>query len=264
MPAAQGRFRRAVDLAWQSAAEADGSDSSDRSAKDAWYRRQLDTIASVSSTRGFTPAAILDLAGAFDQLARVSPPPATRSSLHSPPDTRHPTPSPRHALRDTLPPTPDTLSPPLVPGLSPAQQDAFQRLATRAWQTMLQRDQAPSAGFLAWINARIGEATNVSSGRRSGQVKFDQLMCMLAIVANDAYWTDRTSQSAETRMRHRIRQQLDKLGKLQGRTLDWSYAQGICQQARLASSIDDCPAQSLRAILAMLVYAARRKAASLS
>jgi hypothetical protein len=219
MPAAQGRFRRAVDRAWTAAGGAGGP-----AEKDAWYRGQLNTIAGIASTRGLAPEAIVRLAGDFERMAGADAAPVV----------------------------------PGLPGLSEAQQGAFRRLAIRAWRVMQQRGQAPAAGFNAWINARIGEATSMSAGRRSGQVKFDQLVCSLAIVAGDEYWLDRTAQSAERRIRYRIRQELAKLSAIQGRELDWSYAQGICEQARLAPSLDDCPAQHLRAILAMLVYAGKR------
>jgi hypothetical protein len=59
-------------------------------------------------------------------------------------------------------------------------------------------------------------------------------------------------------MRYVIRAKLAELGRISNRTLDWSYVQGIHAQAKMAASLDDCPADNLRSIVQILSAAIRR------
>jgi hypothetical protein len=225
MSQAQGRYRSAVASAWRRAAAAEDVDPADKAAQDSWYRARLVERTRLSSTKGLSADTILDLAKAFDAIGAEQAPAESGGA-------------------------------PRIQGFSDAQQAAFQRLASKAFRAVRERD--PGIQFSAWLNARIGDATPLRSGGRAGQTKFDTLMCMLAVVANDEFWMDRTAEGPERRMRHLIRGKLDELGSLTGRTLDWEYVRGIHDQAKLSACLEDCPAQYLRSILAILATAVRR------
>jgi hypothetical protein len=77
-------------------------------------------------------------------------------------------------------------------------------------------------------------------------------MRLFAIVAGDEYWLDQTAKAAEKRFRYLIGNALADLTELTGEPHDWRYVQGIHQQARMATSLDDCPAHTLKAIFLML------------
>jgi hypothetical protein len=83
-------------------------------------------------------------------------------------------------------------------------------------------------------------------------------MRRLAIVAGDEYWLDQTAKAEEKRVRYLINNALADLTELTGELHDWRYVQGIHQQARIAASLDDCPAYTLKTIFVML-DAYRRK-----
>jgi len=51
---------------------------------------------------------------------------------------------------------------------------------------------------------------------------------------------------------------LAELSRLSRRELGWSYVQWCLDQAKLGTSIEDCPAEHLRAVLAMLSIASKR------
>jgi hypothetical protein len=118
-------------------------------------------------------------------------------------------------------------------------------------------DLDPSTDFEAWFNARMNNAANPIPG--FGGNLFDRVMCVFGVIAGDEFWMQRTAEAAERRMRHCIRAKLAELGHLTQRALDWSYVQGINDQAKMAPSLDDCPAETLRSLLHMLGSAIARE-----
>jgi hypothetical protein len=175
-------------------------------------------------------------------------------------DTRHPTfdtPSvPSSALAT---PTAGFRAPhsalPSVPAFSPAQQAAFNRLVQKAWRKV--QDFDPSVNFEAWFNARMADCAQSTPGI-SGNL-FDRAMCLFGVIAGDDFWIKRTAEASERRIRHVIRAKLAELGRLTQRELDWSYVQGIHDQAKLSLSLDDCPAEYLLSILQMIGSAIARE-----
>ena len=84
-------------------------------------------------------------------------------------------------------------------------------------------------------------------------------MCLFGVIAGDEFWVNRTAEARERRIRHVIRGKLADLGRLTQRELDWTYVQGLHDQAKLSHSLDDCPAEYLLSILHMLGSAIARE-----
>jgi hypothetical protein len=156
---------------------------------------------------------------------------------------------------------------PSVPGFSPAQQAAFIRLVTKAWRKV--QDLDPSTDFAAWFNARMADCAQSTPGIGGQPASlreallagnhFDRTMCLFGVIAGDDFWIKRTAEASERRIRHVIRAKLAELGRLTQRELDWSYVQGIHDQAKLSLSLDDCPAEYLLSILQMIGSAIARE-----
>jgi len=215
----QARYRPTVRRAWLATRPpAPG----DKDAERSWYRAQLQAAAGIVTTAGADPAIMLRLCEHFERLA--SPAPAGN------PDP----------AGEPCPPLP----------FSPAQNAACIVLARKAHAAIAARGSAPV--FSAWLDARIAEARAIPGNR------FDHLMATLAYIANDAYWLDRTANSAERRIRHAITAKLAELSRLSHRELGWSYVASILHQAHLGQSLDDCPAQHLRSVLAMIACEIKR------
>ena len=229
----QGRYRPAVRAAWLAACAQTGGDPADRIAQDAWYRAHLDRLAGISTTSGISAAQMESLIEGFLLLAGQEPSASGRR---------------RQAV--------DSVVLPPVPAFSAAQQAAFKRLVAKAWRKV--QDFDPSVNFEAWFNARMADCANGSPGFSGGNL-FDRAMCLFGIIAGDDFWIRRTAEARERRLRHVIRGKLAELGHLSQRELDWSYVQGICTQAKLASSLDDCPAENLRSVLAIIDAALRKE-----
>jgi hypothetical protein len=232
----QGRYRPAVRAAWLAACAQTGGDPADRIAHDQWYRAHLDRLAGISTTKGADSKTLETLIEGFLLLLADSTP---------------------HATPDPLPDSSSTFHlPPSTFSFSPAQQAAFNRLVAKAWRKV--QDFDPSVNFEAWLNARMADCANGSPGFSGGNL-FDRTMCLFGVIAGDDFWIKRTAEARERRLRHVIRGKLAELGRLSQRELDWSYVQGICTQAKLASSLDDCPAENLRSVLAIIDAALRKE-----
>jgi hypothetical protein len=223
----QGRYRPAVKAAWLSHVASIGADPDDRAAYDSWYRDILRDHAGISTTSGATAAQMESLISAFLELA-------------------HPHPS-----------NPSVPTVPRIALLTPAQQTVFADLVLKAWKHVVAH--SPTTDFNAWFIARMAESQFPVFGNSN---VFDCAMCIFAVIANDTFWLSRTAEAQERRLRHVIRAKLADLSAIRQTTLDWSYVQGICSQAALASSIDDCPADHLRLILAMISTQIRREASA--
>ena len=222
----QGRYRPAVRRAWETVCEECHTDPADRTAYDLWYRGQLQSIAGISTTAGATAAQLETLIEAFSLMCQ------------------------REALSDT--PHSAFRVPSSFGGFSEKQHAAFSRLVEKAWRKV--QDFDPSVDFHAWFNARMSDAAQPMFG---GNL-FDRAMCIFGVIANDEFWLRRTAEAQERRMRHVIRAKLAELSRISNRSLDWSYVQGIHAQAKLAASLDDCPADTLRSIVQILGAAIRR------
>ena len=230
----QGRYRPAVRRAWETVCEKCHTDPADRTAYDLWYRQRLREMAGITTTAGITAAQMESLIEGFLLLAGEEPVGGRR----------------RQAVDSGAFPLPP------VPAFSPAQQTAFNRLVAKAWRKV--QDVDPSVDVQAWFNARMNDA-HFRDGLGFGGNLFDRAMGRFGIIAGDDFWIRRTAEARERRLRHVIRAKLAELGSLTQRELDWSYVQGIHDQAKLSHSLDDCPADYLLSIVHMLGSAIARE-----
>jgi hypothetical protein len=222
----QGRYRPLVRRAWETVCAACHTDPADRTAYDLWYRQRLLDIAGITTTSGADAKTLETLIEAFECMAGSD---------------------------DTRQATPDIL--PRVDAFSTAQQAAFNRLVQKAWRKV--QDFDPSVNVEAWFNARMADCAQSTPG--IGGNLFDRTMCLFGVIAGDDFWIKRTAEARERRIRHVIRGKLAELGRLTQRELDWTYVQGIHDQAKLSHSLDDCPAEYLLSILHMLGSAIARE-----
>jgi hypothetical protein len=229
MRALQGQYRPAVRAAWDRHCDVSEDDPKDRGAYEAWYRRTLRELAGIETTAGATPAQMQTLIEALRDQVEACPPETWRKRA------------------DEIP---------RVPEFSERQQRVFAALVQAAWGKV--QATSPSTDFHAWFELRMRDATLGSPGFSGGNL-FDRAMCLFGVIAGDEFWILRTAEARERRLRFVIRGKLEELGHLRQCELDWSYVQGICDQAKLASSIDDCPAEHLHSILAMLDTQVRRE-----
>jgi hypothetical protein len=222
-----------VRRAWEAHCSTIAADPSDRTAYDLWYRAELRRLANIETTAGADAKTLETLVDAFALLAGNESVDCGRR---------------RQAV--------DSFPVPAISGFSPAQQRAFNRLVAKAWRKV--QDFDPSVNFEAWFNARMADCANGSPGFSAGNL-FDRTMCLFGVIAGDDFWIKRTAEASERRIRHVIRGKLAELGRLTQRELDWTYVQGIHDQAKLSHSLDDCPAEYLLSILHMLGSAIARE-----
>jgi hypothetical protein len=218
--AIQGRYRPALRAAWLRVARDGGLDPKDKVAADAWYRGQLAEVVGLTTTAGASDETMEILCKHFETMA---------------------------GTEACIAPT----APLLCKSFSASQNAACMSLAKKAHAVTRQRH-AQTASFEKWLPARIAEALHEEGN------KFDLIMGYLAAIAGDEYWIDHCARASEIRMRYQVVRKLAELSRLSRRDLGWAYVQGCLDQAKLGTSIDDCPAEHLRAVLAMLSIACKR------
>jgi hypothetical protein len=219
--AIQGRYRPALRAAWALQAATIGADRKDKVAADAWYRGQLAEVAGLTTTAGASDETMELLCKHFEAMV----------------------PKGEAGLAPT--------APLLCKTFTASQNAACMRLAKKAHAATRARN-PKAAAFELWLPARIAEALHEQGNR------FDLVMGYLAAIAGDEYWIDHCARASEIRMRYQVVRKLAELSRLSHRDLGWSYVQGCLDQAKLGTSIDDCPAEHLRAVLAMLSIAVKR------
>jgi len=219
--AIQGRYRPALRAAWALQAATIGADPKDKVAADAWYRGQLAEVVGLTTTAGASDETMELLCKHFEAMV----------------------PKGEAGLAPT--------APLLCKSFSASQNAACMSLAKKAHAATRARN-PKAAAFEKWLPARIAEALHEQGNR------FDLIMGYLAAIAGDEYWIDHCARASEIRMRYQVARKLAELSRLSRRDLGWAYVQGCLDQARLGTSIEDCPAEHLRAVLAMLSIACRR------
>lgn len=106
--------------------------------------------------------------------------------------------------------------------------------------------------FDVWLDAQLAEC-GVQNRRVADHVKsFDRLAAHFAVLADDAYWIERTAQAAETRLRYLIRRHLAALSDLLGEPVTWDYCRAIYAQMSFPRSIEEAPAAWLRMVFQAL------------
>jgi hypothetical protein len=219
--AIQGRYRPALRAAWALQAATIGADPKDKVAADAWYRGQLAEVVGLTTTAGASDETMELLCKHFEAMV------GTEACLAQ------------------------AQTPLLCTAFSASQNAACWALARKAHAVTRQRNPRV-AGLEVWLPARIAEALQEQGN------KFDLIMGYLAAIAGDEYWLDHCARASEIRMRYQVARKLVELSRLSHRELGWSYVQGCLDQAKLGTSMDDCPAEHLRAVLAMLSIACKR------
>lgn len=214
----QGRYRPALRAAWLRVARDGGLDPKDKVAADDWYRGELAAVCGLTTTAGASDETMELLCKHFEAMA----------------------PEGEAGLARTL-----------CKGFTESQNAACLKLARKAHAVTRQRN-AQTAAFEKWLPARIAEALQEQGN------KFDVVMGYLAAIAGDEYWLDHCARASEIRMRYQVARKLVELSRLSRRELGWSYVQGCLDQAKLGTSVEDCPAEHLRAVLAMLSIACKR------
>jgi len=222
-----GVYRPLVKAAWLQYCNETGEAPNNKTAHDLWYRKKLRylTKGQITSTKGIHHKQQLFLIEAFKDAGNPA---------------------------DTIP----------IKGWSDAQVARFQELAKSAWQKDV--IDGSDLQFIPWTAAILKRHHRdlVAGFWEMPNMKesFDTIMADLAVRANDQYWINRTAEQGEIRIRYQLRRFLADLDYLD-KTFkhDWSYVQGIYKQAAiLPTDINDCPAETLWRVLAMLDTHIRR------
>lgn len=216
----QSRLRPLVDRAWRAQCELTGAAPNSRAARDRWYRDQLWTRCRIRSSKGATPPQQTALIEYFGTLSLAG-------------------------------------DDPRIDGWSDAQNTRFADLAAAAWRRSC--SDGCDGAFHSWLDEVLESCGVNGRHARDRKKSFDDVMAALAVIADDAYWIDRTAQAAEIRMRWQIARYLEDLEYLTKTQHGWSYVCGIWQQAQqLPKCMEDAPAALLRRVLAMLDSHIRR------
>lgn len=146
-------------------------------------------------------------------------------------------------------------------GWSDSQVVRFHELATAAWTAAV--IDGTIQQFVPWTEAVLKRhRRSMIDGAwymPNKKLSFDTIMADLAVIANDTYWIKRTAEQGEIRLRYQLRRYLVDLDFLTKTTHTWQYVQGIYKQSGiLPDSIDDCPAEILWKVVAMLDTHIRR------
>lgn len=246
----QGQLRPLVEAAWKNHAGLIGVSVSDKSDRDAWYRDHLYVACRLTSSKDASDRQRQDLLSYF-------------ASLSGMPVTLRPAP------RAAATPAP-TLDVPHIRRWTAYQAKCFWTLAEAARHAAQQRDNASGPDPLVpWTLKRLSEALNRPVQKNDGSLQlgtttdgFDTAMSVLAIIAEDLYWINRTSAASERRLRWQMARFLEDLSWLEGAPVGWDYVKGIYGQANsklhLPKTPEDCPAQLLFSILQSLDTHIRR------
>ena len=219
-----GIYRPLVKQAWESYCRRTGISPDNKSAYNKWYRTTLRSLTQgkIESTKGISNSMQHYLIAAFQK----STPP-----------------------QHTIP----------INGWSDAQIARFNELAVTAW-----RKSGSQYPLEKWIAAIFHQHHRQQKDgiwqMPEKKESFDKLMAHLAVIANDEYWIKRTAEQGEIRLKWQLRRYLADLDYLD-KTFkhDWNYVRGIYKQSRLLpADIDDCPADTLWKVLAMLDTHIRR------
>ena len=154
-----------------------------------------------------------------------------------------------------------------VLGFSAGQRAKFFPVRDHAWLAECERVGADPADKVlkeTWYRAQLDQLqyydeAGQPSTKLCDQVEdFDAVMGHFALLANDAYWIDRTARGAEIRMQYLIRNCTAEIAALTGQDLTSAYAEGIAEHMHLAPDPDDIPAEHLRRVFQSLDTHLRR------
>ena len=149
--------------------------------------------------------------------------------------------------------------------LSTGQRYKYFALFGKAWLVhCTATDENPNnkAAEANWRHQTNLDATGSYSIKEMNQTDdFDHVMLELAIIAEDTYWIDRLSSTAERRIKWVIEKQfIPDLEFLKKEAVTWDYIKAICEKAGFPTDFNDCPAQLLVRVLQMVDTHIRRMA----
>jgi len=149
--------------------------------------------------------------------------------------------------------------------LSKGQRYKYFALFSKAWLAHCElsderpNDNAAKTQFRHEVNLQSTGCESIKSMNQTAD--FDAVMLELAITAEDIYWINRLSSSAERRIKWVMEKQfLPDLEFLKKEPLTYSYIESIAKQAKYPVDINDCPAEMLVRVLQMVDTHIRRLA----
>jgi len=138
-------------------------------------------------------------------------------------------------------------------GFTKAQNKAINQLATQAVKR-----RRSNATVAAWLDG-IYESAGVYERHAFNKVDdFDNVVAALAILANNTYWIERTSEACERRLRWLISDRCRKLSDATDNEYNWNYVRAIYDNMALPLTIEEAPAEWLRKVFAALDMQWRR------
>ena len=240
----QAQVRPLVEAAWNNHSGLYGVSTADREERDSWYRDNLWAACRVRSTKDATEMQYVALIGWFRHLVPGEEAKAPQGNVERLPGIS-------------------------VHGWTAAQTGVFLKLAKTAHAAAYAReDHGADAPLEAWLEIKMLEACRPHpihgpdglwylGGRKDG---FDRAMGLLAVIAMDRYWIDRTAEGTEVRLRWQLDRFLTDLSWLEGKPADWDYVLGIHKQSHngLPAKMEDATSVQLFDILQILDTQVRR------
>jgi hypothetical protein len=197
-------------------------DTSNRQAKDDWYRDLLWSTCKIRTSKDADARAFRLLVSTLKQLSQAEPP-----------------------------------KPELI-GVTDAQNRIFQMLVAKAWQCHC-RHHADDESFHHWLDRHLSSIGIVDRTVTDKVGTFDTVLHLLATLARDLYWIDRTSQCAERRLRYQIRLKMSQISDVTKQPCNYEYVSAIYRQANLMPiALEDATTVSLFKLLQMLDTHLRR------
>ena len=143
------------------------------------------------------------------------------------------------------------------------QQPHYRKTVDQAWTAHATRHNLPLNSKPAkrqWYEKQLMQCLGVTTTKHCNPAEhFDDAMLHFAIIANDEYWINRTTQSEERRYIYQIHRLMLDYQYVAKRPITWDYIRAIHKQAhQLPERIRDTPAPMLRQILQMLDTHIRR------
>jgi len=127
--------------------------------------------------------------------------------------------------------------------LTRAQQSKYRPLVKKAWLANCLHtgcNEEADGAYETWYRRQLMEACGIYTTKQATRTKdFDALMAHFAAIAGDEYWTLRTAEGDEIRLRHLIQVE-QKRGDISD-----AYITGICRNMGFDQALADMPAAHL-------------------
>ena len=142
--------------------------------------------------------------------------------------------------------------------LTRAQQSKYRPLVKRAWLAHCLRtgcNEAADGAYETWYRRQLMDACGIYTTKQATRTKdFDALMAHFAAQVGDDYWTTRTAEGDEIRLRHLIQ------AEQQRGDISDAYVAGICRNMGFYQALAEMPAEHLWKLYNALIRHNRRHA----